>query len=440
MTISDILAAPPVYNLNAGQKEAADAFMEFLLSPEKNFIISGAAGVGKTYLMNYIIDNTMPRYHNMCKLIDMKPLYDDVIMTATTNKAADVLSQSTRRPTSTVHAFFNLTVKEDYSTGKTVLKKTTNWRVHENKIIFIDECSMIDTELWKVIQEGTLNCKVVYVGDHNQLAPIHDDLSPIYKHPAPFFNLTEPMRNSGQPGLMEVCQQLRETVETGIFKPIYLDPGVIDWLDDADMMDEIDKHFRVQTHESRILVYTNRRVIEYNDHIRNLRQLPVEYQAGDLLVNNTAFTSSMRTVPVEAEIEILENHGHSQVPIAPDVYLDVNLIDFKTDLEDIHRNIPYPVNREHYEALTKYYAKQKNWERFFYLKKQFIDLRPRDAATVHKSQGSSYNTVFIDLGNISTCNFTNQAARMLYVAFSRARQRVFLYGDLAEKYGGLVFP
>ncbi|TJX12618.1 MAG: hypothetical protein E5W21_36750, partial [Mesorhizobium sp.] len=50
------------YNLNDGQKAAADAFLEFLFSDDKEFIISGPAGVGKTYLMNYIIDNTMPRY------------------------------------------------------------------------------------------------------------------------------------------------------------------------------------------------------------------------------------------------------------------------------------------------------------------------------------------------------------------------------------------
>ena len=50
------------YNLNQGQKEAADAFFEFLFDREaKGFIISGPAGVGKTYWMGYIIDIIMPR-------------------------------------------------------------------------------------------------------------------------------------------------------------------------------------------------------------------------------------------------------------------------------------------------------------------------------------------------------------------------------------------
>ena len=38
------------YTLNQGQKAAAEAFFEFLFDPnEKEFIISGPAGTGKTY-------------------------------------------------------------------------------------------------------------------------------------------------------------------------------------------------------------------------------------------------------------------------------------------------------------------------------------------------------------------------------------------------------
>ncbi len=169
------------YNLNQGQEAAADAFMQFLFSDAKGFIISGPAGVGKTYLMNYIIDQTMPRYHEMCKLIDERPLYNDVVMTATTNKAAEVLSTSTGRPTSTIHSFLSLIVKEDFSTGRSKLQKSNGWRVHENKIVFIDECSMIESALFDTIQEGTHNCKIVYVGDHNQLAPVYEKISPVYR-------------------------------------------------------------------------------------------------------------------------------------------------------------------------------------------------------------------------------------------------------------------
>jgi ATP-dependent exoDNAse (exonuclease V) alpha subunit len=86
----------------------------------------------------------------------------------------------------------------------------------------------------------------------------------------------------------------------------------------------------------------------------------------------------------------------------------------------------------------KYYRRKKEWHKYFSLKNTIPDLRQRDAATVHKSQGSTYDTVFVDLTNISTCHNPIAAARMLYVAFTRARSRICLYGNLASKYGGLT--
>ncbi|RUX60184.1 DEAD/DEAH box helicase [Mesorhizobium sp. M7A.F.Ca.CA.002.12.1.1] len=435
------IAVPPssLYNLNEGQTKAAEAFLEFLFSPDKEFIISGPAGVGKTYLMNYIIDNTMPRYLEMCQLLGVKPEYTEVVMTATTNKAAEVLSKSTKRPTSTACAHFNLVVFDDFKTGQAVLKQTTKWRVHQRQIIFIDEASMIDTPQWKMFHDGTMDCKLVYVGDHNQLAPVQEDLSPVYKHGAPMVELLQPVRNAGQPALMAICQQLRDTVSTGVFKPIKPVPGVIDLLDGPQMQSEINRVFAQQTHEARILAFTNKRVIEYNDYIRSYRQLPVGFQAGELLVNNTVLHTKRATIAVEAEVEVLRNHGAQKILVDEqhDIYLDVDTLDLQNQFGDVFPRVPFPTNRGHYNDLVKYYNQTKNWSRKTFLKNNFADLRPTDAATVHKSQGSTYETVFVDLGNISTCNVPSQVARMLYVAFSRARSRVILFGDLAQKYGGL---
>ena len=437
MTIHQSISA---YNLNQGQQNAADKFLQFLFSPDKEFIISGPAGVGKTYLMSYIIDNTMPRYLEMCKLIGVKPEFTDVVMTAITNKAADVLSQSVKRPTSTVHSFFNLTVRDDYASGKTILKQTNKWKVHQNLIIFVDESSMIDSELWKMLHDGTMNCKLVYVGDRHQLAPVMEDLSPIYKHDTEMVELTQPVRNANQPALMNICQQLRETVNDGIFKPIEIVPGVIDLLDSQQMQAEIFNQFMVQTHDARILAFTNEQVIKYNDHIRGIRNLPDALQAGEYMVTNNVCHHSKGNLSVESEVEVIRNHGASKILIDAEhnVELDVDTLDLEDTLGNRLSNVPFPTNRTHFGKLTKFYYNKKDWTNYFALKNNFADLRPRDAATVHKSQGSTYNTVFIDIGNISRCNIPSQAARMLYVAFSRAKSRVFLYGDLASKYGGLL--
>lgn len=426
--------------LNQGQQAAADGFFNFLFSDQKELIISGPGGVGKTFLMGHLIDEIMPQYEQSCRLVGTDPVYTDVVMTATTNKAAEVLGRATNRPSQTTHSFFNLKVMDDYSTGRSNIVKTQSWRVHSNYIIFIDECSMIDRQLLAHIREGTVNCKIVYVGDHCQMAPVHEPISPIYNQGLPFFELTEPMRTN-DPHLQALNLQLRATVETGEFFPIQLVPGVIMQLDDDEMEQLVNTMFATGPGENRILAYTNQRVTDYNNHIRGIRQVQDTYVQGEILINNSAVQLSKGMLSVEAEITIdrLEEQTH-MVEIAPNVELECVNADISTAYGERYYNVPLPVDKDHYVQLYTYFRKLKNWAKYYKLRNQFPDLRPRDASTVHKSQGSSHDYVFVDLENISTCHNPNQAARMLYVAMSRPRKGIYVYGDLAKKYGGLLQP
>jgi hypothetical protein len=425
--------------LNQGQQQAADGFFEFLFSKDKELCISGPGGVGKTYLMGHLIDAVMPQYLATCKMMGITAQYTEVEMTATTNKAAEVLSSATGRPCGTIFSFMRLTVKEDNTTGKTFITKSRDWVVHKNKIIFVDEASMIDTPLRNYILEGTHDCKIVYVGDHCQLAPVMEPLSPVYRESLPFYELTEPMRTNLGP-LQLVNLQLRETVKTGEFHPIRIVPGVIDHLDGEQMEHLVNTTFREQTKEARILGYTNNQVMAYNGHIRGIRALPEELTVGELVICNSAIQLKNSRMKVEQELEVLEVS-----PLLEPVTIDDNDTELmirramlKSQWGTIYADVMVPADRSHYDQLLKYYKSHKLWNRFFFLKNNFPDLRPRDAATVHKAQGSTYDTVFIDLDDVSSCRNPDTAARLFYVAFSRARSRVVLYGELADKYGGLI--
>ena len=430
---------PSINTLNQGQQAAADGFFEFLFSKEKELIISGPGGVGKTFLMGHLIDQIMPQYHQTCQLMGLKAEYQEVVMTATTNKAAEVLGSNTGRPAETIQSFLNLKVVDNYVTGVSDLIKTRNWKMHHKKIIFVDEASMIDNPLLTHLREATCDCKIVFVGDHCQLAPVKEPISPIYKQRLPFFELTEPMRNNGQPALMSLCSQLRLTVETGDFAGIKLTPGVVDHFSDAQMEAFMRHTFSCQNTNSRILAYTNQRVTQYNEFIRDIRQYTSTYIEGETLVNNSAIQLSTGMLSVEEELTISELDQRSVMhEIEPGVELEVVLATLDTPYGDQYTDVPLPVDKNHYTALVKHYQKQKNWNRYFYLKNKFPDLRPKDASTVHKSQGSTYDTVIIDLTNLSTCHNPNQAARLLYVAVTRARHRIILFGELASKYGGII--
>lgn len=435
MTIETVVAG-----LNPGQQAATEEFFSFLFSDEREMGIDGPGGVGKTHTMSHMIDTIMPQYFETCKLMGIKPEYDEVIMTAMTNKAAEVLAVATGRPVSTIHSFMNLKVEDDFKTGGQKLSKTRLFKVHTNKIIFIDECSMMDPQLYKFIDEGTYNCKIIYVGDDRQLRAVIGS-NPIYSKPIKWATLTQPMRTT-IPEVLALHTQLRETVATGEFKPIRIIPGVIDHLDDDQMQAEIFNHFMAQTLESRILAYTNKRVIQYNDWIRNLRGLPTEYTIGEFLVNNRAIQLPSAMLRVEEEVEIVDI-GATQDRNIDGAVLKVQLMDLRTRTGEVLSNVPIASDRDHLANLIAHFSKVGKsgggWSEYFDLRNTYPDLRQRDAATVYKAQGSTYQNVFIDLGDISTCRNADQAARMLYVGLSRMRARIFLFGQLADKYGGLVY-
>lgn len=425
--------------LNPGQQAVADGFFDWLFTDERELCISGPGGVGKTFLMGNLIDRVMPRYYDMCTLLGDNPIYNEVFMTATTNKAAEVLGRSTSRPTETLHSFLGLTVYHDFTTGRTKITKRSDWETKYKKVVFVDESSMIDSRLRAYLLETAINCKIVYVGDHCQLAPIGEKISPIYADNLPFFELTEPMRNSGQPALMAICKQLRDTVKTGNFQPIQIVPGVIDHMDETAMLTEVKKLFGSTVNDNRVLCYTNDKVNRINRFIRNMRGMPTDLTVGEVAVNNSAVITKRFTLKVEDEFEILE--------IGPEVEHQVDgfqaariMVRYLTlkGKHGIFNDVPMPTNREHITHLMKVFKQKEMWKPLNHLKNGFPDLRPKDASTVYKAQGSTYDTTLIDLTDIGSCFDPNVVARMLYVSVSRAKNRIIMFGNLPNKYGGLI--
>ena len=93
-------------------------------------------------------------------------------------------------------------------------------------------------------------------------------------------------------------------------------------------------------------------------------------------------------------------------------------------LNRMHKVEPTPKNGQ---------LRRRAWVNYYALKNALVDLRLSYACTIHKSQGSTYNTVFIDLAEIGTCTVPKTIARLLYVAISRARDSVYITGELPER-------
>lgn len=429
------------HDLNAGQQAAKDSFLEFLMAPDETYmIIQGPGGCGKTYLLGNLINSAIPAYETSCTILGMRPEYTSVSMTATTNKAAEVLGKEVGIPTETIFTALGLTVKTDFATGKTSIVSARNKQDSfvSNTILFIDEASMVDGELENFIKYKTHNCKIVFIGDPCQLAPVGYKVSPIFTRGYRTALLSEPMRNNGQPALMALCDQCRKTVETEEFLPIDLVEGVIDYMDGEDLQAYIDGSFLVLDSPDRILGFTNNKVNQYNEYIREIRGLPQEFSQGEYLISCSVLQlGSGSKIRVEDELlveSISELRTHTIHGMDIDYYSVAVSGKFVFNEE-----VKIPADMNHYQNVRKYLAKHKEWVSYFKLDSMFLSVRARECMTIYKAQGSTVDTVIIDLGDVSVCKVPAQAARLIYVAVSRARNRIILTGTLASRLGGINY-
>ena len=76
--------------------------------------------------------------------------------------------------------------------------------------------------------------------------------------------------------------------------------------------------------------------------------------------------------------------------------------------------------------------RREAWVRFYRFKESIADVRAPYALTVHKSQGSTYDEVFVDLNTFRFAREASMVARLLYVAITRARYKVYFCGKLPK--------
>ena len=422
--------------LNKEQQRSFMDVIRFINDPTQQYMsLSGGAGTGKTYFIAQVAKGILRHKEKH------SPLHT-VAVTATSNKAVAVISEAIGDMISeveTVYSFMNLRVSENYSTGAIKIVPTKTWCVHSGTLLIIDECSMINKELCRWLEKGLdSTCKVLLVGDKNQLAPIKEELSPIYTQGYPISTLTIPVRNAEQPALMALCNQVRRTVETGIFTPIIEIPGVIDLIDGTQLKGILEREYSQEDPSRRVLSYTNRRVIEYNTHIRGLRGYSAPFEPGEILSNNSATNgsgSNSNTLYTDQLVRVLQITDDSE---DHDVVRGYKVRTITMEVEDLTIGTQYTITcfadiNDRADVL-KYYSSQKRWDKYFQIKSGFPDLRSVAASTIHKAQGSTYDSVIVDLSDIGRCTIKSQTARMQYVALSRPKTRLYIRGHLPARY------
>jgi len=422
MSLAEILPPIPELVLTDDQEAALDAFCKFLFDPiEQVFVLSGYSGTGKSTLVKTLIDR-LPAYMRAAKLIDSKQIDYEIQLTATTNKAAEALSHATGMDAITIHSFLGLRVVTDYQKNTTSLIPKSS-EVKQGYLLFIDEASYIDSSLLTMITNKTKGCKIIYMGDRGQLTPVKSSNTPVFDAGFKGAHLSKVVRQAEGNLITQVSTQFRNTVESGIWSPFKPDGQAIIHMQRGDFEDEILKEFLRpgwRYHDSKVLGWTNKCVIGYNNAINSHVTGDPDFQVGDYAVCNNFFSTGSRTIKTDQMVQIT---GIEDITVEEDV------IGNYVTLDHVIRAF-FPKSLQAKKERIKAARDEKNMGLVAKIDREWIDLRAAYAQTINKSQGSTYDRVYIDLDDLARCTSGDQLARMLYVGFSRARLQVFLTGDL----------
>lgn len=425
-------------HLTDSQQAVIDHFPLFLMSEDKEMTISGPAGTGKTFLIKHLA-NIQSRMQKFIHALDQKTPKRRIVYTATTNKAANVLEKMTGEPCSTIHSLLGLRVRSNYKTGKQELVSSGRSKLYSGSVVFVDEASMINRELLKTIRQAIAeieDVKVVFIGDEYQLPPVKEDVCAVFQAGPNTVLLKDIKRQAAYNPIIELASEYRNCLDDHELpwpEPQDHHNHIHTYEDRDDFLSQINKRF-IEDHspdDLKILAWSNQRVREYNRYVRSLEGRQMPFEAGEHMVSNKPIVEGNRViVPSDGMITI------GDICEATQNGIDGYEILIRSENGDIL--VFQPSDWKEANELAKIYAKDakktRNWQPYFYIKNNWVDLRPIHASTVHKSQGSTYRDVFIDVGNIGKNNHWREVARLMYVAITRASNSVHLFGKLDERY------
>lgn len=464
------------------QKLAVNGIIDFIaldFDPAKYIIgLTGAGGTGKTFITKYIIRN--------CK-------YSDSVIkcTSPTHKACRVFSYAIGgKKVETIQSTFGFRLDlklEDFDPDNPQFNPKSKPKLDNCKLLIIDESSMLPAKLVTYICDTckTLNIKILFIGDASQLPPVNDKESIAFKRCYKLYKLNEVVRqetNNPVKGLLDILRQDIADNTLNFINYLSRNVGKSDFNEnnegyyivntnkftklielsfhDEEFVDNIDMY--------RIIAYTNVRVASWNNFVRNSIIIDSDkaiLTKNDLILSNeTIVDDFLSTIIINSEEYIVKDivsyvdskygfkgflakfqmihGGHISQPLfvidSKDKFSILKYVQVLDELSDSARKASGG-------------TRVAKWKSFFDFKKKYLllsnildkygnikiqsSISYGFAITSHKSQGSTYDNVFVDANDMiydkngKLYAKTNEILRRLYVACSRARkQLVICYG------------
>jgi ATP-dependent exoDNAse (exonuclease V) alpha subunit len=428
------------------------AFKAFMADPRAwDMYVTGRAGTGKTTdlktQVEYCIAEEIP-----------------YVVLAFTHKACGVLR--TKLPEGavieTLHKFLK---KRPGINSEATRKKHVDITVQQGAVIpprvaFVDEYSMVGErdlmsirELQDEDYDGTPELKVVWLGDPYQLPPVGDAESVrptgVHQHV-----LTKIWRRDADNPLGKPIDQLVSFIEGADPAPLITSKNFVRG---ADIVEE----YLVCDTDKVLLAYTNRRVQALNalcqgrtapepgdrlfspttkHHYTYIRELGKEeiYQVdkpfGEPLPLNTKYKTLEHLLKMDVKFcECEDDDGELMIFAYEFGHQDFKDVAEELKTEAVESN--FAIEKKH-KKKPAFWAKAnpqdkmarrraKAWRDFLTHNECVVCLDFSHAMTVHKSQGSTFGTVFLDSDDLAIARSKDYIMylRLFYVALSRASLR-----------------
>ncbi len=383
---------------NADQIRAIKASLE-----ENITIITGGPGTGKTTIVRAIAG----------LYIDMHPFSEEaalqeLALLAPTGRAAKRLSDLTGLPAMTIHRY----LRWDKNTGKF---EYNEYNKHMEKLIIIDEVSMIDTELMDALLKGISDgVKLVIVGDDNQLPSVGPGLiltdlisSEIFNH----VPLHEIYRQSAGSSIPYLCLNIKNHE---------LDEDSIARKEDFSFLN-VDAHVVKDTIKE-ICKLSIKKGIDMS----NIQVLAPMYKGENGIDNLNAVLQELFNPAAKGKSEI--RFGDVIYRVGDKVLQQMNDPDnniYNGDIGYITETNPGSKDRV---LVVNFYGNA-----VYYKREDIINLKHAYAITIHKSQGSEFDHVIMPI----TMGYGRMLYnKLLYTGISRAKKSLTLLGSPQAFYMG----
>ncbi len=469
--MKEILEKEISEGLTGDQLKALKRFISWLDNDDitNPFILTGYAGSGKTFLSMRILQHVENK--NLCWTV-----------VAPTHKAVGVLRNYLLKddlsPTwypSTLHRLLRLKLKRKNDIELCEKTNQTDKSLENLDLVLIDESSMIDSSLLEILLECAYSNKtrVVFVGDPAQLPPVNESQSPIFflkrsckvilkqvvRHQGPVLRLASFVRDCSIP-----CES------PPFLEKITNQTSNVECIEATKWLEKAKNSLKIASQNdnpdyARILCYTNRTLEKLVPHARRAihgdmaDQLPV--LPGEVLITRSAIMASASFNDHESEEEPDMLLGSNRELIVQDikpVTFDLNefgllnhineddfliqtlKVNVKSGDSDLELRLLPPLGSSGRSLLDKHLIKLKNkakssvksevklaWRRFFLMRDSFACLGPASVLTVHRSQGSTFENVYL-ASDIFWPKEIILRRQLAYVAITRAQKSVCLIG------------